>query len=147
MVKSRRATQAPYHHGDLRQALLAAAERELEEKGIEGFSLRGVAKRAGLLNEGPGHTNPQLAKALLAEAGYADGFATKIYYRDVVRGYLPEPGLVAQDIQAQLKENLNIDASIEVQAFADPGQALAWLPSARPARSFVPSSASRSRAR
>ncbi|MEZ4769649.1 MAG: ABC transporter substrate-binding protein [Caldilineales bacterium] len=30
------------------------------------------------------------------------------------RSYLPEPGLVAQDIQAQLKENLNIDASIEV---------------------------------
>jgi len=27
----------------------------------------------------------------------------------------------------------DIDASIEVQAFADPGQALAWLPSARPA--------------
>ncbi len=58
--------------------------------------------------------DPEGAKALLAEAGFPDGFATKLYYRDVVRGYLPEPGVVAQDIQAQLKANLNIDAEIEV---------------------------------
>lgn len=58
--------------------------------------------------------NPEKARELLAEAGFADGFATQIAYRDVVRGYLPEPGLVAQDIQAQLKENLNIDAEIVV---------------------------------
>lgn len=62
------------------------------------------------------------AKALLAEAGFPDGFDTTIYYRDVVRGYLPEPGLVAADIQSQLKENLNINAEIEVMesgAFID----------------------------
>jgi ABC-type transport system substrate-binding protein len=58
--------------------------------------------------------NVDAAKALLAEAGYADGFSTKLYYRDVVRGYLPQVGNVAQDIQAQLKENLNIDAEIVV---------------------------------
>src|SRR5690606_2309228 len=50
----------------------------------------------------------------LEEAGYGDGFDTVINYRDVFRGYLPEPGLVAQDIQAQLAENLNINAEIEV---------------------------------
>ncbi len=54
------------------------------------------------------------AKALLAEAGFPDGFSTKLYYRDVVRGYLPQVGNVAQDIQAQLKANLNIDAEIVV---------------------------------
>ena len=43
------------------------------------------------------------AKALLAEAGYPNGFDTTITYRDVVRGYLPQPGVVAQDIQAQLQ--------------------------------------------
>ncbi|MFN8434574.1 MAG: ABC transporter substrate-binding protein [Anaerolineales bacterium] len=58
--------------------------------------------------------NVDAAKALLAEAGFADGFSTKLYYRDVVRGYLPQVGNVAQDIQAQLKENLNIDAEIVV---------------------------------
>jgi peptide/nickel transport system substrate-binding protein len=56
----------------------------------------------------------EAAKALLAGAGFADGFETKIYYRDVTRGYLPTPGNVAADIQAQLKENLNIDAEVVV---------------------------------
>jgi peptide/nickel transport system substrate-binding protein len=56
----------------------------------------------------------EAAKALLTEAGFPDGFSTKLYYRDVVRGYLPQVGNVAQDIQAQLLENLNIDAEIVV---------------------------------
>jgi len=55
------------------------------------------------------------AKALLAEAGFPDGFKTTIHLRDVVRGYLAQPVIVAQDIQAQLKANLNIDATIDVQ--------------------------------
>ena len=58
--------------------------------------------------------DPEAGKALLAEAGFPDGFSTKLYYRDVVRGYLPQVGNVAQDIQAQLKENLNIDAELVV---------------------------------
>lgn len=45
----------PYHHGDLRTALLAAAEAELAERGIEGFSLRSVAKRAGVSHAAPAH--------------------------------------------------------------------------------------------
>jgi ABC-type transport system substrate-binding protein len=59
--------------------------------------------------------DPAKAKQLLAEAGFPDGFKTKLFYRDVVRGYLPQVSNVAQDIQAQLKANLNIDAEIEVQ--------------------------------
>jgi peptide/nickel transport system substrate-binding protein len=54
------------------------------------------------------------AKALLAEAGYPDGFETTIYYRDVFRGYLPEPGLVAVEFQTQLRDNLGIDAEVAV---------------------------------
>ncbi len=56
----------------------------------------------------------EAAKALLDAAGLGDGFETKIYYRDVTRGYLPTPGNVAADIQAQLKENLNITAEVIV---------------------------------
>jgi ABC-type transport system substrate-binding protein len=66
------------------------------------------------------------AKALLAEAGYPDGFSTVLNYRDVVRGYLPDPNVVATDIQAQLKANLNIDVKIEVMesgAFLDAASA------------------------
>lgn len=61
------------------------------------------------------------AKALLAEAGFADGFTVDLSYRDVVRGYLPEPSIVAQDIQAQLAE-LGITVNITVMesgAFLD----------------------------
>ncbi len=66
--------------------------------------------------------DPAAAKALLAEAGFPDGFKTNLFYRDVVRGYLPQVTLVATDIQSQLKENLNIDAEITVMesgAFID----------------------------
>lgn len=45
----------PYHHGDLATALMDAGEQELTEKGIEGFSLRGVAKRAGVSHSAPAH--------------------------------------------------------------------------------------------
>jgi ABC-type transport system substrate-binding protein len=72
--------------------------------------------------------DPGAAKDLLTQAGYPDGFETVLNYRDVVRGYLPDPNVVAQDIQAQLKENLNITVNIEVMesgaflAAADAGQ-------------------------
>ena len=58
--------------------------------------------------------DPVAAKALLAEAGFPNGFKTSLFYRDVVRGYLPQVANVAQDLQAQLKTNLNIDAEIVV---------------------------------
>ena len=47
--------KTPYHHGDLREALLVAAEEELKEKGVEGFTLRGCAKRAGVSHAAPAH--------------------------------------------------------------------------------------------
>jgi ABC-type transport system substrate-binding protein len=58
--------------------------------------------------------DPEAARALLAEAGYPDGFDTTIKLRDVFRVYLPEPTVVAEDIRAQLAENLGINATIEV---------------------------------
>jgi peptide/nickel transport system substrate-binding protein len=73
--------------------------------------------------EGPAFPDydPDKAMELLAEAGYPDGFDTTIAYRDVVRSYLPEPGVVAQDIQAQLKEvGINIEIEVmESGAFLD----------------------------
>ena len=44
-----------YHHGDLRQALIAVAETLLEEKGVEGFTLRECARRAGVSPAAPAH--------------------------------------------------------------------------------------------
>jgi len=59
-----------------------------------------------------------LAEQMLDDAGYprgADGirFSTTLSYRDVVRGYLPTPGIVAQDIQAQLAA---VGIEVEVQS-------------------------------
>lgn len=63
--------------------------------------------------------DPVAAKALLAE-GLAeeglptDSFSTKLYYRDVTRSYATAQGTTLQDLQAQLKDNLNIDSEIIV---------------------------------
>lgn len=61
-----------YHHGDLAAALLTAAEAELNERGIEGFSLRGVAKRAGVSHAAPAHHFRDVNGLLTALA--AEGF-------------------------------------------------------------------------
>lgn len=43
-----RALKAAYHHGDLRNALVAAALKLLEKEGTADFSLRDLAKRLGV---------------------------------------------------------------------------------------------------
>ncbi|WP_159943596.1 MULTISPECIES: TetR/AcrR family transcriptional regulator [unclassified Nocardiopsis] len=44
----------PYHHGDLRAALLASAERALAERGPAALSLRELAREAGVSHAAPG---------------------------------------------------------------------------------------------
>jgi AcrR family transcriptional regulator len=44
-----------YHHGDLRRALLDATESLLLESGLESFSLRECARRAGVSHGAPAH--------------------------------------------------------------------------------------------
>lgn len=44
-----------YHHGDLRRALLDASAAVLAERGVDGFALREVARRAGVSPAAPAH--------------------------------------------------------------------------------------------
>lgn len=59
-------TRESYHHGDLRAALIQAADQIIAQKGIEGFSLRAAAKRAGVSPAAPAHHFGS-AKGLLTE--------------------------------------------------------------------------------
>ncbi|ROT32116.1 TetR/AcrR family transcriptional regulator [Micromonospora sp. HM5-17] len=62
----------PYHHGDLRRALLAAAAEAIEEAGPAALSLRDLARRAGVSHAAPAHHFGDKAGLLTAFA--AEGF-------------------------------------------------------------------------
>jgi len=72
-------SERAYHHGDLRKALLEAGEEELSERGGENFSMRGVAKRAGVSHAAPAHHFRDKAGLLtaLAQRGF-EAFADRI---------------------------------------------------------------------
>ena len=44
----RRRQRKTYHHGNLRVALVAAAKALIIERGLDGFTLREVARRVGV---------------------------------------------------------------------------------------------------
>ena len=61
----------PYHHGNLRAALIEAAERVLAERGVDGFRLREVARRAGVSPGAPSHHFSDVRGLLTAIASNA----------------------------------------------------------------------------
>ena len=63
---------APYHHGDLREALLKAAESILEREGPAGLTLRAAAREAGVSHAAPTHHFGDMG-GLLSELA-AEGF-------------------------------------------------------------------------
>ena len=67
-----KAESRPYHHGDLRSALLASAERTLRDKGTAALSLRELARDIGVSHAAPGRhfKDKQALLNALALAGY-----------------------------------------------------------------------------
>lgn len=55
-----------YHHGNLRAALLNAAVDLLDETGVDGVTIRGVARMAGVAHSAPANHFPS-RQALLSE--------------------------------------------------------------------------------
>lgn len=106
--------KAPFDNKLVRQAISKAIDRQTLIDGIyEGFGIPAISPISpgvfGYTEDvTPTAYNIEEAKALLAEAGYADGFKTTIWTNDN-----PARQNVAIVLQQALKE-LNIDVSIEV---------------------------------
>ncbi|MGA7196315.1 TetR/AcrR family transcriptional regulator [Roseiarcus sp.] len=66
--KVRRATPQPYHHGDLRRALIDTALELVTEEQDWAFSLREVARRAGVSHQAPYNHFPEKQDLLAAVA-------------------------------------------------------------------------------
>ncbi|MET8559040.1 TetR/AcrR family transcriptional regulator [Streptomyces flaveolus] len=65
-------TPRPYHHGDLRAALLKSAERTLRDKGTGALSLRELARDVGVSHAAPGRHFKD--KQALLDALALDGY-------------------------------------------------------------------------
>jgi AcrR family transcriptional regulator len=63
----------PYHHGNLRTALLERAERTVRERGVQELSLRELAREVGVSHAAPRRhfADRQALLGALAEAGFA----------------------------------------------------------------------------
>jgi AcrR family transcriptional regulator len=70
-VKSDHSTRQAYHHGALRPALIAAAEEVIAERGLDRFSLRETARRAGVSPAAPAHHFRDVRGLLTAIAAQA----------------------------------------------------------------------------
>jgi AcrR family transcriptional regulator len=87
--------ERPYHHGNLRTALLAQAERTLRERGVQALSLRVLAREVGVSHGAPRRHFPD--RQALLDALAHDGFAR---LGDELRGAVEGAG---EDFQARLQ--------------------------------------------
>ncbi len=120
-------TVPPFDNVLVRQAIAHAIDRE---RLVENFYPRGSIVARQFLppvifgytrDVEPYHYNLEQARELLEQSGVELPIRTTLSYRDVVRTYLPQPSVIAQDIQAQLAE-IGIETEIVVMesgAFLD----------------------------
>ncbi|MHC2461347.1 AcrR family transcriptional regulator [Bradyrhizobium embrapense] len=92
----RRSNDTPYHHGDLHEALLRAAERVLERDGLAGLTLRAVAREAGVSHAAPTHHFGDLTGLLseLAAIGFRQ-FGQAMAAADASAATPPEKGVAS----------------------------------------------------
>ncbi len=113
-------TIAPFDNVLVRQAISHAIDKQ---RIVDNFYPRGSVAATQFMppaipsgySEGfePLEYNLDTARELLAASGVTLPLEIKLTYRDVVRGYLPSPGIVANDIASQLAE-VGITVTVEV---------------------------------
>lgn len=88
----------PYHHGELREALVSAGRKLLEERGIRGFTLRECARRASVSHAAPAHHFASIDDLLaeIATRGYQELAAAM--EAEAKRAASPAARLVAQGV-------------------------------------------------
>src|SRR5262249_61976330 len=87
-------TAKPYHHGELREALVHAVRKLLEERGVRGFTLRECARRASVSHAAPAHHFASIDD-LLAE------IATRGYH-ELTQAMVAEAKRISGDAAARL---------------------------------------------
>jgi AcrR family transcriptional regulator len=96
---ARSKSSRPYHHGELREALVAAGRKLLEERGLRGFTLRECARRAEVSHAAPAHHFSSIDDLLaeISTRGYRELIAV---IEAEARRAKPEPAarLVAQGV-------------------------------------------------
>lgn len=89
-MKTKRAKTIPYHHGDLQNTLIAATLELITEQGGDAFTIREVARRAGV-----SHTAPYrhfTDKAALLATVAKQGFDMLVeHMRKRIAGYPDDP--------------------------------------------------------
>lgn len=87
----------PYHHGDLREKLLAAGEQALAETPLANVTLREIARRAGVSHAAPKHHFSSLGELLgeIAARGFERFVISLAEGADALESATPSQSLLA----------------------------------------------------
>lgn len=106
-------TTRTYHHGDLRNALLSLGAQEIDANGVEGLSVRALARRAGVAHRAAYQHFPD--KNALIAAVFAEAYERLAARLDAARDRAASP-------RAQL---VTVAAAYSAFAFEEPKMFLA----------------------